>query len=533
MPSGNEDYRVPPASASPDEKLDWAKTQVQGGESFLESQRAYSDIEESRDIIAGAVKEKIPRSLSKVKSNRTKRQVRDIVGTLSNIRPTWSFKTDNENYSGQASVLNKMSIAWWYNTFADRSIKETLQYGSTEGLGWVGLSWDASYYTGTRGDIRMHVYGVRQVLPYMLPADHDIQKAYSVSIRERVPLAAVHAQFPTKAQYVTASGSTDGLLRRATRRLQQFAAFQSPVLSMFGGKASSSTGPGGEAWPTAELIHTYVRDPSINLTDKPVQMGEPGTNWSYDVPYIGQDIPAGFEPDGSKRYRKAVAADCKLYPFRRLIVWTETAVLSDDSSPWWHGLVPIVPFYFDKWPWEFLPFSLVRDVATLNASVNTLLRVIDDSAKVRARPPLMYDEKTISKAIMRRFDTRQEAQTLGVDMTMGGDSIKPILPPQYFDIPSWIPEHIAALEQRGDYLVGVQDFNALARAKQVPGADTIEKMQEVVGPIVQDVSRSMEQSIRGVGTLWKGLAFQFYTIKRRVQILGEAGTDDNDYDYEP
>ena len=220
MATGNIDYRVPPATADPDLKLDWAKTQVQGGESFLESQRSYSDMEEARDIIAGAVKEKIPRSLSKVKSNRTKRQVRDIVGTLANLRPTWNFKTDNENFSGQASVLNKMSIAWWYNTFADRGIKETLQYAATEGIGWAGLSWDATYHTGTRGDIRMHVYGARQVLPYMLPADHDIQKAYSVSIRERVPLASVHAQFPTKAQYVTASGSTDGLLRRATRKLQ-------------------------------------------------------------------------------------------------------------------------------------------------------------------------------------------------------------------------------------------------------------------------------------------------------------------------
>lgn len=533
MATGNVDYRVPLATAGVDIKLNWIKQAVVGSEAFLEANRAFADIEEARDIIAGAVHEKIPRSLSKVKVNRTKRQVRDIVGTLANLRPTWNFKTDNDELMKQAGVLNKMSIAWWYNTFADRAIKETLQYAATEGMGYAGLSWDSSFHTGTRGDIRIHVYGVRDVLPFMLPPDHDIQKAYAVTIRQRIPLAEAHAMFPEKAELIVASGSTDGLMRRAVKVLQSMASFQSPVLSMFNAKANTSGSGANEPWPTVVLFHTYIRDPSTNLTDKPIQMGDPGTSWSYVVPHKGQMIADGYDEDGDKKWRPANARDCKIYPFRRLMVSTETAILKDDTSPWWHARVPVVPLYFDKWPWEYLPFSLIRDVATLNSSVNTLLRVVDDSAKVRMRPPLQYDEKTIPKAIMRRFDTRQESQTIGVDMSLGGDSIKPILPPQYFDVPNWIPEYIQSLEQRGDYLVGVQDFNALARAKQVPGADTIEKMAEVVGPIVQDVGRSLEQSIRGIGELWKGLAFQFYTLKRRVQILGEEGLSQEDFDFEP
>ena len=56
---------------------------------------------------------------------------------------------------------------------------------------------------------------------------------------------------------------------------------------------------------------------------------------------------------------------------------------------------------------------------------------------------------------------------------------------------------------------------------------------EMVGPVIQDSSRNMERSLRDVGEIWKGLAFQFYNTSRRVQVLGPNGIVEEDFDYEP
>jgi hypothetical protein len=81
--------------------------------------------------------------------------------------------------------------------------------------------------------------------------------------------------------------------------------------------------------------------------------------------------------------------------------------------------------------------------------------------------------------------------------------------------------------------MGVADASAMARARQLPSGDSVEKIMESLGPLVKDMSRNMEESIRAVGELWKSNFFQFYTASRRMQLLGPDGLTQEDYDYEP
>jgi hypothetical protein len=525
----SSNYRAPSRHDTDDNKLGWLQECIQAGESFIHSQRGYTDVEKARMIIAGTPPETLPKHRSRIRINRPKRQVREVVGTISNLRPVWEYKTDNkERYTG-ASEITRMARAWWYNTFADQGIKETMQYSGVDGMGYAGLSWDADYWTPGRGDIRFHSYGVDDVLPVQIGPDHDIQRAYVVVIRRKVPIFHAHALFPAMAHLITPDDGKSAALSAGMGTIQKFL---SPALNILGvgGSGGRDDSSLSEHWPMVTIYHAYVLDNSTNSTGQLVRMGE--GNWGYNVPYPNMPLPDGYNADGMPRVRNALPADCLLYPYRRLMIFTGTTILKDNSSPLFSGMVPVVPFYMDKWPWDYLPYSLVRDIAPIAASNDSLHRAIDDAANVRLRPPTVYDDQTIAKSVMMKLDLRKPGESIGMDLSRDL-GIRPILDPHHYDVPPWITQHIADQEARSDYLVGVQDFAALAKARQLPSGDTMETLMQATGPLLADITRSVEKSMRGLGELWKGLAMQHYTTARRVQILGKDHAPAEEFDYQP
>lgn len=524
------DYRLPlpwDEEGNPtkeDAKLGWLVEGIQQGTDFLKSQRAYSNIDQAIDLLYGPDDERLPRTLSRLHVNRMKRQIREVVATMSNIRPVWTYSCDNKQYETQTLVLKKMRDAWWHSTFADRKIREAIQYACVEGTGYVSPIWEKDYWVTGRGDIELHSYGARDVLPIQLPRSHDLQKAYAVIIRVETPIAMAHAMYPLHADRIFPDRTQPGWLRRGAKRVQRFL---SPVLNLADNERDREV-----TCPTVDIYNVYILDTTVNNTGKVLAMGEPGTNWAYTVPYVGMDIPAGFnDPQGRPLLRKATWEDSLIYPMRRLFIGTKSAELRDGPSPWWHGMVPLVKVTMDDWVFEYLGLSLVRDGASIQNSRNRLMRVIDDSAHARLRPPLAYDE-SISKTAMDRFDTRQPNQRVQVNMSMG-EVIKPIMNPEYYNVEPWIANYLGLLAEEQDYVMAHRDMASLARARQLPAADTIEKLWEVLGPIPQDQSRNQELAIRGLGMMWKSLAFQFYGTARRVQIAGAMGAAPEDYDYDP
>ena len=106
---------------------------------------------------------------------------------------------------------------------------------------------------------------------------------------------------------------------------------------------------------------------------------------------------------------------------------------------------------------------------------------------------------------------------------MQGEPIKFPVPPEYYNVPPHIPQWIHEQEDRMDYLTGVRDLVAIAKAKQVPGADTLEKLMEMAGPIVQDMVRALEQPLQQLGKWRIAYYFQFYTRARMISVAGLDG----------
>jgi hypothetical protein len=518
-------YQIPRWNSPADFVHGWLREASEEGENYLKNQRAWQDLDRAMDIISGGGMQRIPKAQSKVHLNMLKRDIRESIATLSNIRPMSSYKTDNDYLMKQAAVLNKLYGAWYLNTFADRAVRSVLQWTAAGGLGWASPGWSKDFWVRGRGDIELKTYSPRDVIPIQIGKDHDVQKAYAVTIRDETPITQAWAKYPTKADLLTPDRGTASWLQKGVRKVQRF---MSPVLNVFGqGRGKDSD---GSPFPTVDIFRTYILDLSYNDTDRPIRMGD--GNWNYEVPPYGSDIPTGEMNGGVQRSRKATFEDSQMFPLRRLVIWCNNGILYDDSSTLWSGKVPAIPFRLDDWPWDLLGYPMTRDGASVQESATRLLRAIDDSANARLDPPLAYDENMMSRALMERFNPRAGGQRLPVNMQMG-DGVKELIGSNYYDVPSWIPEFIWKLYEGMHYCLGTRDIQAIAKARQVPSGDSLEKLMELAGPLLTDMSRNMEYSMREVGEQVKSLLFQHYDLPRRVQVLGKDGVVEEDFDFKP
>lgn len=536
-------YKVPPTGGRNNfELLSWIAQAKIEGENFLENQRPFRDIDTGIAIIAGGGEEKLPKKLSHVKTNRLKRQAREMVATASNLRPLWGYKSDNRDYEKTAYVLNKLILGWWHNTFADRKIREAFQFAVVTGTGYVMPKWEEDYMGITgRGDIKLDVLGPRDVIPIQLGNDNELSEAYGIIIKRETPINRAHAMFPEFQDLIKPDRDVPTGLKQGMSKVQRY---MSSALNMFG----QSRAREGErsTFPTVDILECYIADTRVNNSGQMIPMGKPESSWYYEVPSLGMLMPTGKKvpsPDGAidplsmnplmvDETKPATIRDCLLYPFLRRIICTKTLILEDDTSPWWHGRFPVIPFKIDDWPWDFLGYGIIRDGEPLQTSNNNLLRAIDDSANARLRPPMKYDENLVSRAQVEALDLRQGGQSIGVNM-QAGDVIAPLVDPRQYDVPEWIREFVKDNEERMDYQMGVADFTALAKARQTPSADSVEKLEEMAGPLLTDMSRNMERSLRDLGDMVKALFFQFYTTPRKIQVLGADGVIEEDFDFEP
>src|SRR6266403_3819589 len=132
-------WQAPPQAVAESLRVGWLNEVTEEGQNWLRGQRGYKDFHRSLDILAG---QDSSTSLSaeyrsRVSTNRLKRNVREVVGTMSKLRPMWGYHSDNKAYASQAEMMNKVTRAWYLEQFADRSIKEALQYAAATGRGWV------------------------------------------------------------------------------------------------------------------------------------------------------------------------------------------------------------------------------------------------------------------------------------------------------------------------------------------------------------------------------------------------------------
>lgn len=516
----------------PSPQLSWLQSAVSDGRAYLRLQPAYPYIQIGLDMI-NAIWAKTNPSLSDINLELTYRNLKELVAAQTNIRIIPAFKTEIAEFDHQKKILNDCFMSWQQMTFADRKIRKAWQYAVATGTGYIGQRYDPSYYYKGKGDIVLDAYGPLDVLPLGLPRSHDLQKAYACTIRVETPIHEAWRLFPLFRDSILASREGSKGRGNVVARAVKFA---SAVLRRFGPGSALENEPA--PWQTVDIYYSYIDDDTVNRTGHDIPMGKPGTSWFYVVPYVGKRIQIGTAQDGSPIWREATEQDCLLYPNKRLMIGTDDVILNPDPtgqvSPYWHGKYPVAQMRSDDWACNFLGFSQCRAGASIEKANNDLMRSAVDSANCRLSPPRAYDRNTMSPALAEGLNTRVPNQVIGLDMTFaGGEQLKPLLPYQNYDIPAVIPALIERNEGRITQQMGVADASALARARQLPAGDSIDKIMESLGPLIRDQSRNMEETIRFIGELWKSNFMQFITARRRMEMIGPDGITPEDFDYDP
>lgn len=514
-------YEIPSYGTPADRLLPWLLEAKAEGDAWLASQAQSRGWETAMQFLNGPDGGGAAGDLSTVNFPKTKRIFRELVASLANFKHAGEFKVlwDNALYD-TAHLLTQLDRNWYRTCGASIAHREGLQYATGLGTAYWLEEWDPTFWGPNRGDVRLSAINPGNVTFVQLPSNRDIQGAYMVIIRRSVPLNLARREWMSKNPGFAMSlvpdrdAPSQGWIQKGLQRVQQFL---SPALRVAG-----RTGQNQQAsFPEVDIYTAYTLDSSVNEGIEAVKMGAYGTNWEYEVPAIGDPVGQGLinPRTGQEFTLPAKRGDCLLFPLRRMTIFSSTGVGYDGSSPWWHGEVPLARVWFNDLPWNAIGGSAVSDAESMETGIVALMRNIEDSAAARLDPAMLYDENLTSRSFAEGVNPRKAGVRAQANLA-AGDVMKPILPPQYYDVPQWITTWIEAQEGRMDYVTGVRDLVAMAKTKQIPGADTLGKLMEMAGPLVEDMVGAMIAPLTQLGEWRKAYFLQFYGEARIIETVG-------------
>lgn len=522
-------WQIPPYSAAEDKKIGWLNEATEEGQNWLRAQRGFGDFQKAMDIISGRTDfPDLTEYRSKMSTNRLKRNVREVIGAMADIRPVWGYASDSNAFKTYADMMNKVSRSLYLTNFYDTSIKEALQFAAATCTGWVRPVYRRGMAGHGRGKIQLMTYGSPCVLPVQLPSSGDWQEAYAVTLMDEMPIYMAHSYFPdyqdrlhpTESKYWHSQEIRKSAAGNMWKRL---------FSGRFAGNPDNSLSD-----LYIPIRYTTVIDNTVNTTDQMIPMGEPGSSWYYEVQPRGAMIPDGYNSQGIKTFREATQNDARLYPHRRLIISSESVVLYDGPCFNWHGQLDLIPFCLDQWPWESIGYSLVRDGYDIQSSINELIRGMQDKYRAQLDLPLAYDLNAVTKLEAEQFDPMQPRARIAFDGQMVQKPFDTPVPADVYMVRPELVAQVQYLEGVMDYQMAVRDVVALSKAKAIgKGSDNLEALLEAQGPIVKDMSRSIERPLGMIGQQLKYLILQYMTSFEVMQLVGENGVALETFDYDP
>ncbi len=516
-------YEIPSYGSSASTLHGWLMEAVSEGDIWLRAQKPTIEWQKVMEVLgpdyAGTGTNPIV-GQSNTGYNLVRYDYSQIRATLSNFRNVGEFaptEDDAQEFFDRAHLLTNLDRNWERLTFPNLVIRDAIGYALGKGTGYLYEDWDKARWGPGMGDIRLRAFDPQDVTFIQLPKSHDIQQAYVVLIREELPLQLAKRMYSGNAQFanaLVADHDSPSWIQKGLSKVQQFI---SPML-----RTSGSIRKANDSYPTVDIWHAYSLDGSINETGEPMTMGAHGTNWTYTVPALGDPIPQGVinPATGQPFTLPATPDECLLFPLRRLTIFSRTGTAYDGSSPWWHGAVPLARIRFNDLPWEALGASQIGDAISMQEGIVATMRNVENSIAARLDPPRLYDETRVDKTWAEAFNPTKAGSVAGCDLTQGSPVEFPY-PPGQFDVPAWIVGeggYIKQQEDRIDKITSVRDLVAIAKARQIPSADTLEKLMEMAGPIVQDMVGALIEPSTQLGEWRKAYYFQFYTRQRMIKI---------------
>ena len=532
-----KDYVCPPHGSSSTRLAGYLREAVQEGASWLDAQKPAAEFSELIERLGPIDPSGDLSGQSNAAYPKSERLAREIVAALNSFSQVGEVKPEaKQDLFTQAAILTKLDHRWHQLDQTQASLRALIQNAVGLGTGYGWQQWDKHFHGEYKGDTRLTALGPSDVTFVQLPKDHDIQRAYITLVREELPINLARRVYARTnrafAEALVPDRSSPGWISKGLRKVQEFL---SPALRVRGTRAGEND---ESSFPTVDIYHAYILDGTINESGEPMKMGAPGTNWEYTVPSLGDAIPTGLINPATQQpwTRPADAADALLFPLRRYCIFSRSTDIIgyDGSSPWWHGMTPVVRLRFNDWPWEALGRSCVGMIRTMEDTTNATLRGMEDSIAARLDPPAIYDDTKVSSTFAQAFNPRKAGARAAADLSQGVEGIlKFPVPPTSYDVPTWVTDHVKWLDDRMEYLTGARDLTAISKAKQLPSSDGMEKLLEMAGPLVQDMVGQISLPYHQLGLMRISDMFQFYTYDRIITTTNADTQQPEDWLFTP
>jgi len=429
-----------------------------------------------------------------------------LVSYLTDIRQSFEVRSNNRSYDGHADILNKIIKSWMLDEDVDTTLAMIIIHASLC-IGYARLTWNPDLH-GNEGDMELTACGALDVIP--IRPGHNLQKSIGVIYRMPKPLSWFKEKYPTKGSFVPADreysqflaqGSNSGT---ASTQLGRSAQLLSPQMRrLFGRGTSQST---ESMIPQALYREFWIRDEQRNTSDQVVYVGNPDREYGY-----------------------AVKPGARLYPRGRLIIMGGPITLFDGPNPFWHGQFPFAALRFNRVPWQWPGISEFRNQIPLQDVMNSVLAGILDTVKRAVNPPLLAPDNAFGLATKRALDPNMP----GAKLFYNPSSVFQPTYAQPAQLPSFVFQVLQWAEQELSDQAGFIDLSSVSRKGIVPAADTLEQMKEGQQTLVRLKVRYIESFFKDIGSQFIPNVYQFYTLGRRIQMLGEDGKTWEDFDIEP
>lgn len=538
-------WQVPKyGSASKEEVHDWMKQQVEDGKERQEQSPGFQQLEEAVRILSGRpskeLSEKQKDGYSKVQTQRMKRNLREMVNSLAEIRYNPGYHSKNKDTIGFAENLNSVGQYWYTDSFVDLKVKKALQWAGISPCGWLEICYRE--IPGNHGQRTIDLVPMSwfDVVQTGIVDEEDHQQSYTVTIIKDLPIYLAHALFPEHQKILKPDReSPKGWMEKMRDKAAKV------IRDVFDPSPETSTAKD----PTCRIYYQYVIDLAINKSKSRMKMGyekkkvkiadgiereeEVATPWSYEVPYVGEMVQRGYDTQGLPTFQPATPDECKIFPGRRLIIGNEMHNLYDGPMFDWHGKAPLIKFCADSWP--FGEFSMVHDVAPLHEAINEIDRISAQTLRNRFDPTMMFNARAIGPDKAKTVRLDKQGQRIGYNGQEVGTHgpMHPLVDKAFNVIETWVESLRKYFDDTLDYQMGVRDIASLSKLKLGGSQDSIERALELAGPIVKGISRDMERSMRDLADMFKYMVVQYMRAPELLQIVGRDQMTPETFDYNP
>src|SRR6267378_2535591 len=500
-----------PDSVYEQDVLQWIVLAVREGEALIHLESEMEDVDDNIRIALGdnrgigknpSVLENSPFFRNSYTMSRIGKNINDLASSITDFRPNGHFKTYNTLYEEQGIILDKLTTSWWFNMDIDIKLQLLVKQSLVGRTAYAQVVFNPAIHNGL-GDLDIIVRDYRDVLPIRPNSKWTIQDSVGVVIRSKNTVNWGRSRYPDKASKIQPNNE-GGLSVSWAQRGQ----VSSPTLDYL--DRSNPKKKTDFAIPTYDHYEIYIKDGSINKSTDRVWIG-PG-------------------PEGDNPWGYWVKAGEKLYPRLRLIVVANlNTVLYDGGSPYWHGMFPVIKLTLDPWPMTFLGKSAIADAKSPHKLYQELLQGVVDNCRKALKPGVIVDRQAVNRQVLEKFDTSEPGFKLRTNPSAGQGII--VVPPPI--LPPFIENRMDKAEQHVDHVMGILDMRALAQLKTANVDTDVETLLENLGPSVRTKGRMLEAFLRELGMMMKANFFQFYTIQRRIEILGADGMSFEDFDFDP